>query len=285
MEAKFFPSHPSLTNMVKGYFLADSFSHEEGSNLLTPNGTAAIVIPFGGLFEYSILDNPMVEIDFESPYFDQSYLFGQMTTYGVDVYKGHFRLLLIVFSPNGLFTFSQKEVCQFTNKVIPINKLNLPVFGDTFMDTLWNNSDGVAVVDLVERELLRYMSQINTSKKKRDIEPIIQEIISKRGIVSISDLGSNLGISQKVLELEFRKQVGLTPKMFSRIVRFNNLMKNMGQIEKVDSLSFVTEMGYTDQSHLIKDYVQFTGLPPLKFLKDPNEADMGFKENNPNWSR
>lgn len=283
MEAKFFPAHPSLANMVKGYFLIDSLSPEEGSNLLTPNGTPALSIPFGGIFEYKILDNPIVELSFETAYFDQIYLFGQMTTHGEDRFKGHFRLVVVVFSPNGLFTFLQREVFQFTNKVTPIRKFKIPVFENAIMDILWKSSNGEAVVNLIEEELMRYMSQLPKNKKKRDIDPIIQEIVNKRGVVSISDLGSNLGISQKVLEMEFKKQVGLTPKMFSRIVRFNNLMKNMGQIEKVDSFSFVTEMGYTDQSHLIKDYVQFTGLPPLKFLKDPNETDMDFKENNPNW--
>jgi hypothetical protein len=71
MEAKFFPSHPSLTHIVKGYFLLDFLSPEESSNLLTPNGSPAISIPFGGLFEYSILDNPIVDINFETAYFDQ----------------------------------------------------------------------------------------------------------------------------------------------------------------------------------------------------------------------
>lgn len=52
---------------------------------------------------------------------------------------------------------------------------------------------------------------------------------------------------------------------------------------KLDSFEFLTEMGYADQSHLIKDFVEFTGKPPLKFFKNPNDYDVDFKENNPNW--
>lgn len=58
MEAKFFPAAQSLSRMVTGYFLIDVFMEEETFNLLTPNGSPAIVMPFGGTFEYMVYDNP-----------------------------------------------------------------------------------------------------------------------------------------------------------------------------------------------------------------------------------
>lgn len=283
MEAKFFPSNQSLSHMVKGYFMVDAVSNEETYSLLTPNGSPAIVMPFGGTFEYMVFENPYVEIDIESPIFDRPYLYGQMKTYGNDCSKGHYRLILTIFSPSGLYPFIQRDVSHFTNKVTPFHKLALPVFENQFLTDLMSETDGYQAIKLIEREILRYLNQTKTFKIKRNLQPIIQEIVESKGNIAISRLGSALGISQRVLEIEFKKQVGLSPKMLSRIVRFNNLMKNMVKKEKLDSFEFISEMGYTDQSHLIKDFVEFTGMTPIKFFKRGSEPDFDFKEHNPNW--
>lgn len=283
MEAKFFPAAQSLSRMVIGYFMIDEVMKEEKYNLLTPNGSPAIVMPFGGTFEYMVFANPKVELNIESEIFDRAYLYGQMKTYGNDRAKGHFRLILTVFSPSGLYPFIQRDVSAFTNKVTPFHKLGLPVFEDSFFKNLMQESDGNKAVRLVEEEIFRYVSQLKEFRILNNVEPVIAKIVESKGNIAISGLGADMGISQRVLELEFKKQVGLSPKMLSRIVRFNNLMKNMVNKEKLDSFEFLSEMGYTDQSHLIKDFVEFTGKPPLKFFKDPNEYDVDFKENNPNW--
>ncbi len=283
MEAKFFPAAPSLSRMVTGYFLVDEILEEETYNLLTPNGSPAIVMPFGGTFEYMVDDNPKVEINIESEVFDRVYLYGQMKTYGNDRTKGHFRLVLTVFSPSGLYPFIQRDVSAFTNKVTSFQRLGLPVFEEGFCKKLMSEADHRKVINLIEKEIIRYVNRLKEFRILNNIESVIAEIVERKGNIAISGLGSNLGISQRVLELEFKKQVGLSPKMLSRIIRFNNLMKNMVQKEKLDSFEFLSEMGYADQSHLIKDFVEFTGKPPLKFLKNPNESDVDFKENNPNW--
>jgi AraC-like DNA-binding protein len=283
MEAKFFPAEISLSHMVKGYFMVDAVSNENTYTLLTPNGSPAIVMPFGGSFEYRVLENPNVEIDIESPLFDRPYLYGQMKTYGNDCSKGHFRLILTIFSPSGLYPFIQRDVSNFTNKVTPFHKLGLPVFESEFSRGLMSETDGNQAIRLIESEILRYINQLKEFKTKRNLDSIIQEIVENKGNIAITGLGSGLGISQRVLELEFKKQVGLSPKMLSRIVRFNNLMKNMVQKEKLDSFEFISEMGYTDQSHLIKDFLEFTGMTPMKFFKRGSEPDFDFKEHNPNW--
>jgi len=283
MEAIFLPAAPSLSRMVTGFFMVDEVLEKEKLNLLTPNGSPAIVMPLGGTFEYRTFDNPKVEINFESEVFDRAYLYGQMKTFGNDRAIGHFRLVLTVFSPSGLYPFIQRDVSDFTNKVIPFHRLELPVFDGEFSKKLMLQTDGHQAVKMIEEEIIRYVKQQKEFRILNNIDSVIAEIVKSKGNIAISGLGSNLGISQRVLELEFKKQVGLSPKMFSRIVRFNNLMKNMSQKEKLDSFEFITEMGYTDQSHLIKDFVEFTGMPPIRFFRNPNEPDVDFKENNPNW--
>ena len=61
--------------------------------------------------------------------------------------------------------------------------------------------------------------------------------------------------------------MGISPKLFSRIVRFNALIDAMHAAEKFDLLELVVAHGYTDRSHLHKDFKDFSGLTPRQYLK------------------
>jgi len=94
---------------------------------------------------------------------------------------------------------------------------------------------------------------------------IVDSILGSRGTASIGELCRQAKISERSLERFFRHHVGLTPKYFSRIIRFSNIFK---LIEKGDpswvDVAYLT--GYYDQSHFIRDFKAFTGEEPSKYL-------------------
>ena len=75
-------------------------------------------------------------------------------------------------------------------------------------------------------------------------------------------LARDAGLSDRRFIEVFRAEVGLNPKLFNRIARFQ------GVLEKVDPLpepaweQVALEYGYFDQSHLIRDFVEFSGFQP-----------------------
>lgn len=65
----------------------------------------------------------------------------------------------------------------------------------------------------------------------------------------------------------FRSEVGLKPKTFSRIQRFQKLIAHLRQPCEADWAQLAAENGYFDQSHLIRDFVAFSGFTPGDFVR------------------
>ncbi len=106
---------------------------------------------------------------------------------------------------------------------------------------------------------------------KRTFDPWLNNAIGlisdRRGKLPISRIAREIGISERGLERRFRESVGLTPKLFSRIVRFQRVLKAIEQSPNPDIIDAAFEFGYYDQSHLINDFRQFADTTPLAFLE------------------
>ncbi len=75
-------------------------------------------------------------------------------------------------------------------------------------------------------------------------------------------MAEELGVSQKHLIARFHKQVGLTPKSLLRVFRFQKVIQELEEKGKVDWLQIVTDCGYYDQAHFIRDFYAFSGIRP-----------------------
>jgi len=86
------------------------------------------------------------------------------------------------------------------------------------------------------------------------------------GALRVEALASQLGVSRQHLGAQFRDHVGLSPKLFARICRFRAaraaaLASATGQ-HGLDWANLALASGYFDQSHLIRDFQDFTGASP-----------------------
>ena len=90
-------------------------------------------------------------------------------------------------------------------------------------------------------------------------------------------LSSAMGYSHKHTIKLFKEKCGLPPKMIQRIFRFNSVLMH-AQASNQNWTSLCHEAGYSDQSHFIKDFKQFTGLTPKMFLAQRPKDWMLLKE-------
>ena len=79
-----------------------------------------------------------------------------------------------------------------------------------------------------------------------------------------------MGWSHKHLITRFRQQIGLTPKVAARLVRFDGVWRHLDQRASASGPSWswsrvAAEAGYADQAHLIRDFRRFTGTTPTGF--------------------
>jgi AraC-like DNA-binding protein len=86
-------------------------------------------------------------------------------------------------------------------------------------------------------------------------------------IVSIADVTGRIGMSPRRFIQVFNDQVGLTPKLYCRIQRFQAVLKALQGVEIVDWTEVALAAGYYDQAHFIRDFKSFCGLSPTAYLK------------------
>jgi AraC-like DNA-binding protein len=91
------------------------------------------------------------------------------------------------------------------------------------------------------------------------------------GKVRVRDVARRVGLSQRRFIQVFAAEVGLTPKLYERIRRFQQARQLARKAPAPDWASVAAECGYFDQSHLIRDFCAFSGLSPIAYLSQQSE--------------
>ncbi|GAA4685353.1 helix-turn-helix domain-containing protein [Phytohabitans rumicis] len=79
----------------------------------------------------------------------------------------------------------------------------------------------------------------------------------------MAGLAAELGWSGRHLASTFRREIGLTPKMAARVLRFERAYAALGSADSWADIA--VSCGYYDQAHLIRDFKEFAGAPPGHF--------------------
>lgn len=81
----------------------------------------------------------------------------------------------------------------------------------------------------------------------------------------VADIAAMLGVSHGHLDRQFTEQVGLSPRTLARILRMRRLLEHIDVYESVAWADLAAELGWFDQSHLIRDFQRHTGVTPAEY--------------------
>lgn len=87
------------------------------------------------------------------------------------------------------------------------------------------------------------------------------------GARPVSDVVERIGMSSRRFVQLFRSEVGLSPKVFCRIRRFNEALRRIEHLTDVDWVDVALSCGYFDQAHFNHDFRAFSGLSPSNYLR------------------
>jgi AraC-like DNA-binding protein len=93
---------------------------------------------------------------------------------------------------------------------------------------------------------------------------VADAIVRDRGVVSIESLRAQTGLTRPRFAQQFRRELGVTPKRFARIVRFHQALRSLGDKSTPSATAF--DLGYFDQAHLYRDFEEFAGMTPGAFV-------------------
>lgn len=176
-------------------------------------------------------------------------------------------ILCVVFTPIGVHYLRHNNSKTNYNNKLTFEIIDLGKQFDHLSEKLQVTTDLTEAIRLVECYLLIYFSQLNVPLSNTDMTPVVDYILGQNGVIKITDLEEQFHLSSRWLEKQFLEQVGMSPKDFARVTRFNALIAEVKSTPSVSWSDMIDKFGYYDQSHLIRDFHYFTGQSPTEFFK------------------
>lgn len=167
------------------------------------------------------------------------------------------------FRPGGAFPFLGVPAHELRNAHAPL-------------DALWSRRDASKLRDaLLEARTpdarLRLMERALTARlvRSRESHPAVRFAVGRLEVlptVRVSDLAGDLNLSHRRFIELFRAEVGVTPKAFARIRRFQSVLRRVLAGQPTSWTDVALSCGYFDQAHFNHDFRAFSGIHPTAYV-------------------
>ncbi len=186
-------------------------------------------------------------------------LVGQMTQPVVIQPGRRIDLAGVRFRPHGGRALLGLPVSELTGGMQALGAL-LPRLETELQATTQHALSPASRRGFVQDALLRHVRRRATPPDEA-MRAAVDAMVRAAGAVRIDALGDLLGLSTRAFERRFRAEVGLSPKLFARLQRFQGVFRAVDRGDPAWARVAV-RCGYYDQSHLIRDFRAFAGEPP-----------------------
>ena len=104
--------------------------------------------------------------------------------------------------------------------------------------------------------------------KVRGVHPAVAHALARfAATTDVRKVVEESGYSHRRFIALFRQAVGLTPKLYSRVLRFQGALQRTAEKPDASWVDLALEAGYSDQSHFNREFREFAGLPPGEYRK------------------
>jgi AraC-like DNA-binding protein len=231
------------------------------SQQVMPNGYIELIFHLGSRHCFLYKDNRWSQ----SPVYTLIGLFTKPYTVQFDERVDTFG---IRFKPEGIYNLFGIPAVEFSEDFIDMESVLERSFS-LFSAQLRELSSVEAKVEATNTYLssMLHKNSINYYYLNRAAEFIRQT----SGLVGMDEVVSNVYISRRQLEREFKEKLGITPKQYMRIVRLNRVNTLLLRSAKPNLSGITYETGFADQAHLIREFRTFSGVAPFRFIKARRE--------------
>lgn len=248
------PSTP-LQRYVKAYLIFDDAHKAFAKQVLSvfPGTHTEIVFSFGD------------DVNFVTP---QSYHFKGFSAYAgghtlVPVtYKpsAALRIIGIILTPLGFW-----HLLSVPPRVLLETKVDLEAILGQQVRLIYEQVHETPTHHQLIKVIENFLLSRITPKIHQKLDPFLRCVEMTHGKLSISRYANKAGISVRTLERCFVEYFGFTAKQMCRLARFSHAF-NLVNDAPDNWWSVIAECGYTDQSHFIKEFNQFTNFTPARYL-------------------
>jgi len=167
------------------------------------------------------------------------------------------------FKPGGAYAFLGPPSDELTDRHVSL----ADIWGRAareLRDRLLEAPTPDAKLDVLEEELLSRRSDRRT--RHPAVGYALGEFRRAPHAARIAQVSGRIGLSPRRFIEVFRQEVGLTPKLFCRVRRFQRVLRRIYRREELDWPDVALAGGYFDQAHFIHDFRAFSGINPTAYL-------------------
>ncbi|MGH7292499.1 MAG: helix-turn-helix domain-containing protein [Myxococcota bacterium] len=186
-------------------------------------------------------------------------------SFAITEHDGRQRGIQVDLTPTGARRLFGIPLSALADQIVSLADL-LPQETRALAERLDASTDWGSRLDLVESLLARRIlgAQVDTSR----VDRALARIESCAGRLELGSLADELGCSHKHLIALFHDQVGVAPRRFARLVRFERVMRDARARADARWADLALAHGFSDQAHLARDVKRFTGLTPTEARGD-----------------
>lgn len=193
----------------------------------------------------------------------QAFICGQTVGFSDVESTGRIKMIVVVFQPCAAEMLLRIPGNEFREQNVAIGDAGdreLSDLAGKVMDT----PDNGECIRLIEQFFFRRLSVASSYNFKR-LSGVIEQI-NLQPQVTVSQLAETACLSNKQFGRIFANCVGTSPKEFLRIVRMQRALSMLQQDGGLSLAQLAYECGFSDQSHMIKEFKSFSGYTPLEYL-------------------
>lgn len=250
-----FNPHPLLRNCVDSYLVVSVDQPEGGyiENSFLPHTNQSLAFSLTPAIR--IYD--CIHSEFCTPHF----IIGPNDQVcRVHLYPG-LKNVVINFKPGGLFKLFHLPAHLFNNRsrdAVEFLGRQIDEIGQELAELPMSRK-----IELLDVWLIKQLQK--QKKSERNIDEAIRLVERHRGNITVRELSLATFTTKRTLERRFQEQVGLHPKTFSRLVRFNGVIRHVESNLNVKWRQLADAFGYYDQSHFIHEFKSLTGGLPQDY--------------------
>ena len=174
----------------------------------------------------------------------------------------------VFFEPTGL-----AQLFRTSARYLVDRELEAGSFLGDFVNALWTRIGEAATFEervcIIEDFLLR---QLTRSRGRDRFTQAADQVFAAHGVVRISDIAIQAGLSQRQFERGFVAETGCSPKLYARVARFQTALDMKIASPHRTWMEIAHCLYYHDQMHMVHDFQTLTGSSPDRFMAELGEA-------------
>lgn len=256
-----------LEKIIECYWIVENDDPTPHQQKIIPDGFCEIIFHYRDPYRICLTDTWEQQ--------SMHLLAGQISGHFFLENTGRAGIIGIKVKPAALTHLFNLDMHLLTDKVLDLplalgNRLQ-PLEQD-----LRNTSDHDEMVILLNDHFRKILSAANYQVSP--VDQAVDLIFARKGMLAVADMVQSIGLSERQLERLFKKFIGLSPKFYTRIIRFSTIFELIQQ-EDPGWAGLAYESGFYDQSHFIRNFKAFTGEDPSRYgFDEKNMANFFLKK-------